>query len=552
MFRVSDVALAGGADDLLANAWRVAQMFFARGDAEWRHGIAYRPVLDWFTGIPFGIGLIGALWQWREPAKRIALIWFLLLLAPTILSQDAPDTQRAIGALPAMFVFVAWGWQAIASRWSPSRVFAIGALVTLIGSGAWSARDYFVVWASDRHAYNDYQGELVELARWINAREENVIVPFESFAHPTIQFLIRSDFNTYRAYPFPDQAKLGRESTVGLIPQTLSNGGLILLRGHEALWLNPMVTIAPPSDAQILRDHYAKPIGEFWQMSESAMRAALNSPSAQSLSARFDGRMNLTGAYFEREIAPGKIFPLGLSWQSGAPIQQGIVLFAHILDSSGNPVGGADTGMFFEYPLALLPPNQILPARYDLKVNDGLPPGKYMIEVGLFNPAQNVRLPVEINGARVEDDRVLIGPLKVGLHRTPSIPPQLSNARFGDEITLLGFDVASKIKRGEDLKLTFLWKSEKFIQRDYTLFAHILDDANRIVAQTDSQPIGGTYPTSIWDADELVPDEITVTLPVDAPRGRWRVEIGWYDAQTGKRLPTANGDSIILGEVETD
>ena len=386
LFRVSDVALAGGADDLLANAWRVAQMFFARGDAEWRHGIAYRPVLDWFTGIPFGIGLIGALWQWREPAKRIALIWFLLLLAPTILSQDAPDTQRAIGALPAMFVFVAWGWQAIASRWSPSRVFAIGALVTLIGSGAWSARDYFVVWASDRHAYNDYQGELVELARWINAREENVIVPFESFAHPTIQFLIRSDFNTYRAYPFPDQAKLGRESTVGLIPQTLSNGGLILLRGHEALWLNPMVTIAPPSDAQILRDHYAKPIGEFWQMSESAMRAALNSPSAQSLSARFDGRMNLTSATYERALTPGKTFPLGLFWLSHAPIQQGVVLFAHILDSSGNPVGGADTGMFFEYPLALLPPNQILPARYDLKVNDGLPPGKYMIEVGLSIP----------------------------------------------------------------------------------------------------------------------------------------------------------------------
>lgn len=552
LFRVSDVALAGGANDLLANAWRVTQMFFARGDAEWRHGIAYRPVLDWFTGIPFAIGLIGALWQWRVPAKRFALIWFLLLLVPTALSQDAPDTQRAIGALPAMFVFVVWGWQAIAERWSPQRALAIGALVTLIGSGVWSARDYFVVWANDRHAYNDYQGDLVELARWINLRNENVLLPLETFAHPTIQFLIRTRFTIYRALPFPDQQQLERAPTLALIPLTLSNGGLVLLRGHEALWLNPMVTIAPPSDAQILRDHYDKPIGSFWRMSESAMHTAMNAPSIQSLNARIDGRMNLTGAFYQREITPGETFPLGLTWSSHTPIQSGIKMFAHLLDAFGNPVGGVDTGIFFEYPLALLPNNETLPARYDLKVNDELPPGKYMIEVGLFYPAQNTRLPVEINGARVDDDRVLIGPLKVGLPSAPSMALRTSNVRFGDEITLIGFDVTSKIKRGEDLKLRLLWRSEKFIQRDFTLFVHVLDNANRIIAQTDLQPIGGTYPTSIWDAGERVPDEITVAIPADAPRGRLRVEIGWYDAQTGKRLPIADGDAFILNEVELD
>jgi len=249
---------------------------------------------------------------------------------------------------------------------------------------------------------------------------------------------------------------------------------------------------------------------------------------------------------------PGKPFALGLTWRTRSPIQHGVIMFAHLLDASGNPVGGTDTQMFFEFPLVLLPTDVTLPARYDLKVDDGLPPGKYMIEVGLFYPAQNTRLPVEINGKRAEDDRVLIGPLKVKLNVPLSMTLKASNESFGHEINLVGFDVAPKIKRGDDLKLTVLWQSQKFIQRDYTLFVHILDDANRIVAQTDVQPRDGTYPTSIWDASEMIPDEITVAIPADAPRGKLKIEIGWYDATTGERLKTENGDSIILGEVTSE
>ena len=554
-FRVSDVALAGGANDLLANAWRVAQMFFARGDAEWRHGIAYRPVLDWFTGIPFALGLFGALWQWRRPEKRFTLIWFLLLLVPTILSQDAPDTQRAIGALPAMFVFVAWGWDEIASRWSPQRALALGALVTLIGSGAWSARDYFVVWANHPRAYYDYQGELVELAQWIMTRDENVVVPLETFAHPTIQFLIRSRYTEFRAYPFPDAGKLKIEPTLALIPPTLERGGLILLRGNAALWLAPYNGWTPVSETQILRDRFNRSYAAAWRPNEPEMDIILSvSPaSGQTGSfAFFENRVLRGSAHYPRELTPSKSYSFEMWWINRVPIQSGLKMFAHLLDASGNPVGGVDTELFFEYPLALLPRNQILPARYDLKVNDDLPPGKYQLEVGLFAPAQNARMPVEMDGKRAEDDRVLIGPLKVKLNAPLSMTLRTSNAQFGNAITLLGFDAAPKIKRGDELKLTMLWQSNQFIQRDYTLFVHILDDANRIIAQTDVQPRGGTYPTSIWDANEFIPDEITVTILPDTPRGKLRIVIGWYDAITGERLATTNGDSIILSEVSVE
>jgi 4-amino-4-deoxy-L-arabinose transferase-like glycosyltransferase len=548
MFRVSDVALAGGATDLLANVWRVAQMFFARGDAEWRHGIAYRPVLDWFTLVPFALGLLSALWRWRESRARFVLIWFALLLAPTILSQDAPDTQRAIGALPAMFAFVAWGWEWIAARWSPHRALALGALITVIGSGAWSARDYFFVWANHLRAYYDYQGELVQLAQWLNTRDETVIIPFEAYAHPTIQFLIPARFEkisgnitrfTMRAPSFAIQ------------PTNLTGGADVLLQTDGVQWFNFKRPFTPTDDVQVLNDRYGKSIAIVWRVNDWTRRVREDILPRTPVNAEFDGRLALTDLWYEREITPGKVFPLYLWWSSRAPIQSSMKMFAHILDASGTVVGGADTELFFEYPLALLPHNVTLPARYEVRVNDGLPPGKYMLEVGLFAPAQNARVPVTINGKRAEDDRVLIGPLKVRLPPPASMTYRTGNARFGDSITLTGFDAVSKVKRSENLKLSLLWQSEKYIQRDYTLFVHALDNAGRIVAQTDVQPRGGAYPTSIWDASEFVPDEITLAIPPDA-RGTLRVVIGWYDAQTGERLPTATGDSILLSEVNVE
>lgn len=550
-FRVNDVAVP--VNDWLANVGRVAQMFFTRGDAEWRHGIAYRPVLDWFTGLPFAIGLFDAVWRWREPAKRFALIWFVLLLLPTILSQGAPDTLRAIGALPAMLLFVAWGWQVIATRLSPQLIFACGVFLTLIGSGWLSGRDYFVEWANHRRAYYDFQGDVVELVRWIGTREENVIVPFETYAHPTFQFLIRS---RYAEQPFPFRELNASEPTILVLPSAFPNGGYVLLRKHQAFWFHPLATFAKPSTASVLYDRFSKPMGSFWRVDSQELDTALRFSSTleQHFASPplFDGRMELIAAFFPRAITSGKPLTLGLIWRSRAPIQSNLQMFAHILDSSGHTVGGTHTGLFFEYPLALLPNHSFLPARYDLQVNQELSPGKYVIEIGLFHPARNARVPIEMDGKRVEDDRILVQPLKVGLRRVPPTNLRASHVQFGDVITLIGFDGTSRVKRGEDLKLTLLWKSEKFTQYDYTLFVHMLDDAGNIIAQIDTQPVGGTYPTSIWDAGELVTDEIRIAIPSHAPKGRWRIGLGWYDAQTGQRLRTADGDMLILYEVELD
>ena len=78
-------------------------------------------------------------------------------------------------------------------------------------------------------------------------------------------------------------------------------------------------------------------------------------------------------------------------------------------------------------------------------------------------------------------------------------------------------------------------------ETDYTVFVHLLDAAGNSVAQADSQPQAGAYPTSFWDAGEVVGDAHVIELPATLAPGEYEIEIGWYVLSTGARLPV-DGD----------
>ncbi|MBI3536137.1 MAG: hypothetical protein HY070_01025, partial [Chloroflexi bacterium] len=81
---------------------------------------------------------------------------------------------------------------------------------------------------------------------------------------------------------------------------------------------------------------------------------------------------------------------------------------------------------------------------------------------------------------------------------------------------------------------------------NYTVFIHLLDVRGNIRAQIDTQPFAGSYPTSLWDAGEIVRDEYALELPRDLAPGDYKIELGFYEYPSLARLPVthANGESI--------
>jgi len=142
-----------------------------------------------------------------------------------------------------------------------------------------------------------------------------------------------------------------------------------------------------------------------------------------------------------------------------------------------------------------------------------------------------------------------LGPLIVEKSERLFSPPPVDNSlsvTFGNEITLLGYDISST---GDDTyKLILTWQALQEPSTDYTVFVHVLDqDGACCVWQQDAMPQQNTYPTSRWLPGEVVVETLEITLPEDLELGQYPVEVGLYIAETGQRLLAA-----IPGESEGD
>ena len=99
------------------------------------------------------------------------------------------------------------------------------------------------------------------------------------------------------------------------------------------------------------------------------------------------------------------------------------------------------------------------------------------------------------------------------------------------------------------LTVDLVWHAVQDITVDYTYFLHLrpADDAMP-VTQADGQPLDGLYPTSLWEAGEVVPLAITLDDLPTVP-GTYDLVVGWYIAPDGPRLMLDGDDSLFLARL---
>lgn len=120
---------------------------------------------------------------------------------------------------------------------------------------------------------------------------------------------------------------------------------------------------------------------------------------------------------------------------------------------------------------------------------------------------------------------------------------------FGGMMRLEGVDLPAKAQVGTELPFTLHWKGSAPVDFDYTAFAHLLDAQGNKVAQLDWQPHDrmGILPTSSWPQNWPVTDAQRLPLPPDLPAGDYTLLVGFYNWQSGNRLP-ANGEQVVGGD----
>ena len=110
------------------------------------------------------------------------------------------------------------------------------------------------------------------------------------------------------------------------------------------------------------------------------------------------------------------------------------------------------------------------------------------------------------------------------------------------------------LQPNESIKVDLTWRGLKTWSDNYTAFVHLVGPDGKVHGQVDQWPVQGTLPTSSWTAGQVVDDPYVITLPADAPRGKYQVEVGWYLLSTLRRLNVLDSagrpsdDHVIVGE----
>jgi hypothetical protein len=117
---------------------------------------------------------------------------------------------------------------------------------------------------------------------------------------------------------------------------------------------------------------------------------------------------------------------------------------------------------------------------------------------------------------------------------------------LGDEVAWVGYEMDQGKEPGETWSLKLYWQALSKMERDYTVFVHLIDKERQVLAQWDSQPGGGAYPTSLWDRGEIVRDEHELAFPEELPAGEYQIAVGMYLLETMQRLPIFDRDGTHL------
>lgn len=572
---------------LATNLLNLVRIQFAGG--RW---LGHWPSLGLLSALGLLVGLMVCVRYLRQPASRLLLIWWILGLAPVLLSRqdwDAVTTiLRGIVAWPAISVTSAVGLCAVFGtviRWTRHvRLrpvwFATPVILVVVFGMLQDVRGYFFTWAQTCDDSND---DPRHVAAYLNRQTSQIsLTPSQFYANPMYNFLLQDRYRTVanidadtlgsllasgtgndthaaqamvlmpHETPSPDKVL----SFVLLVPSADGNGTAYLLpplsHGQVAALLAQTAT-TPPT-ATILNGR-GETVAATYPLPADAPFLPVQPVPVQPIQARFGQDVLLDGYLVEPPVIDSSD-PVGLylRFQALRWIDGDYALFVHVVDvTTGQRWAQVDTALGGSTQLNAhrWPPRLIVLDLQQFQMPPAAPDGAYRFEVGVYRRPSTSRLPVTLAGVDTSDDKVVLGKFRVARQagHTPLYPLRVE---FEGNIALTGMDLAPR--GSKEIALTLYWQALGPVTEDYTMFMHLLARDGSLIAQQDNMPQGGRYPTSLWSTGETVADAYVLSLPEALPAGSYDLWVGVYDADTGQRLQLAGvaDDHVELPLVATD
>jgi len=116
------------------------------------------------------------------------------------------------------------------------------------------------------------------------------------------------------------------------------------------------------------------------------------------------------------------------------------------------------------------------------------------------------------------------------------------HVRFGDSMVLCGIDLADRaVKPGDSVRATLYWKTTDAVSEPTDSFVHLYGvtfnpKSNTPLWGQQDKETPGYHPATRWTPGKLYRDSYEFRVDPDAPPGEYKLEIGWWEPETGRRL----------------
>lgn len=529
---------------LAINTLRVLGMFSFDGDLEWAHGIPDRPVFDWFMAIPFYIG--AGLWLWRLLGKAkpqpdpdrdalfLCLAWAVMMLAPSVLSEAAPNYSRTLAAAPPVMLAAGLGLTWLSTRpvsGALARYTAVGLLV--LASSVVTVLDYFVRFPAFPEVYYVYDADKVDAVEWMKARGDAGYAVYLSplwSTHATVTFL-----RDYRLRSL--------DATQAIVLPEPGKGAIYAFPSEQRAFADDLAAIWQ-EPVQTLADRFGRPL-MFYVQVEAAKAATWPAAFApdQTTAAHFDDAPALIGM---RAGEDGR--SLLLHWQADAGTRRYLTSFVHLIDARGQQAGQADVvpgdGTF---PTTIWRAGERVAQRYTPTLVDACRDGEPLrVLAGWYELAAD--------GARrprrdAPGDTALAGAWTPPIISQPAgrfqpATPAALPLGPGD-LTLIGYTLpATRVEPGAPLTLdVFIQGSERHRTTPITLT--LAGDPPAALYT------GGLAPGAEWRAGEVICRRLRVRVPATTAPGDYLLHLttAAYDQPFARLTVSPSTRSFALPEV---
>jgi len=245
------------------------------------------------------------------------------------------------------------------------------------------------------------------------------------------------------------------------------------------------------------------------------------------------------------EISDGSDVAARVQWAAQTAGLPDMTWQLSLTDGDGRPVATGQGPIVPGYPSGRWPQHALVSGRVSVHVAPGTAAGEYHLVLEVLDAAGR-----SLSRWQAPDA------VRVQTAQRNTTLPTFSHpvgVDFGGLIRLPGYDLE---RTASQIAVTLHWQALKAPGASYKVFLHLFDPATeKILAQGDAFPLGGTYLTSQWAAGEVVSDRLVLDMAA-VPHGHYQLAVGWYEPVSGERLPPSgdpariSSNRVLLQEVD--